>query len=70
MALLGSQEELDRIRHNAIKRRYKKNHRDKVRAQKRKDYRRKTGFTDEEIEQHKKDRMAYARSFRQKTTQV
>ena len=51
-------------------RKYKRENKERIKAQKRKDYRKKMGYTVEEIEQHKKDRMAYARSCRQKTTQV
>ena len=70
MALLGSQEELARIRHNAKMRKYKKEHKDKINEQKRKGYRKKLGLTEEQVEQNKKDRMAYARSCKQKKTQV
>lgn len=70
MVLLGSKEELARIRHNARIREYKKKNRAKINKHKRKGYRKKLGLTEEQVEQNKKDRMAYARSCRQKKTQV
>ena len=70
MALLGSQEELNRIRNNARMREYQKKNKKKI-AEIMKRYRhKKSGFTEEEIEQHKKDRANYARSFNKKKTQV
>lgn len=70
MPLLGSKEELERIRYNARMREYKRRNREKVNEYKRKGYRKKLGLTEEQVEQNKKDRMAYARSCRQKKTQV
>ena len=71
MPLLGSKEELARIRHNAYIREYKKKNKEKINAIKRKGYRKKLGLTEEQIEQNKKDRANYARRFsRKKETQV
>ena len=67
MPLLGSQEELDRIRYNAKMREYKRKNREKINEYKRKGYRKKKGLTEEDIYQNKKERANYARSFKKET---
>ena len=64
MPLLGSQEELDRIRHNAKMRAYKRRNKERINEYKRKSYRKKMGLTEEQVEQNKKERANYARSFK------
>ena len=64
MHLLGSQEELDRIRHNAKMRAYKRRNKERINEYKRKSYRKKMGLTEEQVEQNKKERANYARSFK------
>lgn len=63
MALLGSQNELDRIRHNAYIREYKKKNKERINALQRKGYRKKLGLTEEDVDKNKKERMNYARRF-------
>lgn len=62
MALLGSKEELARIRKRFNDKIYKQTHRDIIRAQKRRARLRKKGYTEEQIKQIEKERAENAKN--------